>query len=166
MPFEETQQRWGRSNGHRTNLRGQIQGLPIMLPQYSYLRKLQLIQTNDEWQRYKITRYNCFKGRGSDVDRAKASWKQPGLLSGKRCCGHFSTAADYLAGLTSSFAFGREGNPMPRPLNINGRGDSRGSSNDGVDIPRLEVGECRVGASAAERLAEWSCERAGVKRLA
>ena len=129
-----------------------------MNPQYSYLGKLQLLQTNDEWQRYKITRYNCFKGLkryGNNRDHSR---------SVQRCWGHSSIAANYLAGLTSDFAFGREGNPIPRPLNVNGRGDSRGS-NDGVDVPGLEVGECRVGASAAERLAEWSCDRAGVKRL-
>jgi len=74
--------------------------------------------------------------------------------------------ADYLAGLTSSFGFGRGGNPTARPPNVNGRGDgSRGSSSGGVDVPRLEVGEFLVGVSAAGRLAEWSYDRAGVKRL-
>lgn len=80
--------------------------------------------------------------------------------------GH-STTADYLAGLTSNFGFGRGGNPMARPPNVNGRGDdSRAGTSGGVDLPRLEVGvgEFLVGVPEVGRLAEWSYDRAGVKR--
>jgi hypothetical protein len=84
----------------------------------------------------------------------------------QRCWGHSSTTADYLAGLTSSLSFGREGNPMARPPNVNGRGGgSRGSTSGAVDVPRLEVGEFLVEVSAAGRLVEWSYDGAGVKRL-
>jgi hypothetical protein len=47
---------------------------------------------------------------------------------------------DYLAGLTCSGGFGRVGNPIARPPNVNGRGGgSRGSTSGGADVPRLEV---------------------------
>jgi hypothetical protein len=55
---------------------------------------------------------------------------------------------------------------VPRPPNVNGRGDgSRGSTAGGVDVPRLEVGEFLVEVPAEGRLVEWSYDRAGVKRL-
>ncbi len=90
-----------------------------------------------------------------------------GTTQGHRSVGgHSSPAADYPAGLTSSFGFGRGGNPIARPPNVNGRGDgSRECTSGGVDFPRLEVGNCLVGVSAAGRLAEWSYDRAGVERL-
>ena len=54
---------------------------------------------------------------------------------------------------------------MARPPNVNPRGDcGRGSTSRGMDVPRLEIGECVVGVSGAGRLAEWSYDRAWVKR--